>query len=394
MVDCQVQGVLALVRAALTGKAQPLPADFDLEGAYEAIIKHNIAVMALEGAVLCGIDKKLPAMQKLFLQAFQAIGRVEAQDRAARELFAAFEAEGIDFMPVKGALLRGLYPKREYRSMGDMDVLIRVEQYDRIRGVMKRLGFTGGEETDHELIWQKEAFLVELHKHLIPSYNEDYYKYYDSGWKLARATETSRFVMSDEDHYLFVFAHFAKHYRDGGVGIRQMCDLWLMRRAQADMDADYLRRELDKLQLWEFHENIMQTLRFWFEDGCAGEKEEFITNVVYQSGAFGRIEEHMLAQGARMAGAKDAFASVRYKNLMQRLFLPPKDMKHKYPVLKRMPVLMPIMWVYRICYISLFETKKVIRVQKSFQAQKRDSVGEYQHLLDYVGLRFRKKNEK
>ena len=389
--DSQVLGLIALVRAALTGKARELPADFDLEQAYDAINKHNIAVMALEGAALCGVDKKLPVMQKLFVQAFAAIARVEEQDRCAAELFAAFEAAQIDFMPVKGALLRDLYPKREYRSMGDMDILIRTEQYDRVREVMEGLGYSAGEEDDHAYVWRKGALMLELHKRLIPSYHEDYYDYFGSGWQLAQKSDANRYVMRDEDHYLFVFAHFAKHYRGGGVGIRQMCDLWLMREKMREMDADYICRELDKLNLLEFHNNIFQTLNVWLADASATEKTDHITIVIYHSGAFGQLEERMLGEGALMVGERRPSAGTRYRNVWGRMFLPIGEMGNKYPVLRKYPVLLPLMWVYRGGYILLRESWKVKRLQTRFHSLEQENLSAYQRALEYVGLKFRNK---
>jgi len=386
--DSQVQGVIALVRAALTGERQPLPADFDLEKAYEPIIQHNIAVMALEGAYLCGLDKKLPAMQKLFMRAFRDIRRVEVQDKAAAALFSAFEQAGIEFMPVKGALLRGLYPKREYRSMGDMDVLIRLEQYEKVKGLLAELGYTGGKETDHELNWYSDAMMLELHKHLIPSCNKKYYGYFGTGWDLARATGSSRFSLSDEDHYLYVFVHFAKHYREGGVGIRQMCDLWLMKQAQPGLDEAHIRSALKKLDLLEFYQNILRTLECWFADAQPNEKNSFISDVIFRSGAFGQEFERTMALGARISGQKEAGTLVRYQNAMRRLFMAPGDMKIKYPVLQKWMILLPVMWIYRIISIAILEPQKIKKETRRFRMLEQESVSAYQRTLDFVGLKY------
>ena len=44
-------------------------------------------------------------------------------------------------MPLKGCNMKALYPSPELRVMGDADILIRVEQYDRIRPIIQSLGF-------------------------------------------------------------------------------------------------------------------------------------------------------------------------------------------------------------------------------------------------------------
>lgn len=390
--DSQVRGVIALVRAALTGEGQPLPADFDLEQAYEPIVQHNIAVMALEGAVLCGLDKKLPVMQKLFVRAFRDIGRVEAQDRASEKLFAAFEEAGMDFMPVKGALLRGLYPKREYRSMGDMDVLIRLEQYEKIRPILLGQGYDiVDEKDDHCFVWRNQAFLLELHKYLIPLRNKDYYAYFGTGWNLAVPTNTSRFAMSDEYQYIYVFTHLAKHYRDGGVGIRQMCDLWLLRKALPKLDENCVRAELEKLKLLEFYDHIRRTLHCWFEGGEGDEMVGFISEVIYESGAFGQPSAKTLSDGARLAGEKRANDMLGCKNMLMHIFPSMMAMKKLFPILEKAPVLLPVMWVYRGVRILTLERYKITRVKKTSQAYGREAVSAHQEALEYVGLKFRNK---
>ena len=68
--------------------------------------------------------------------------------------------------------------------MVDADVLVKTEQYPKIKNIMSSLGYCETKESDHEYIWDKKGFFhLELHKRLIPSNNEDYYSYYGDGWK-------------------------------------------------------------------------------------------------------------------------------------------------------------------------------------------------------------------
>ena len=152
------------------------------------------------------------------------------------------------------------YPKHEFRPMADADILIREEQYEQIRPLMRQLGFYEGVESNHEYIWDSVSLHVELHKRLVPSYNKDYYAYFGDGWRLATGHKGTRFFMTPEDEFIYLFVHLAKHYRDGGVGCRQMVDLWVQRRSFPGLDEDYLRRELRKLHLLEFYDNVHKTL--------------------------------------------------------------------------------------------------------------------------------------
>ena len=70
---------------------------------------------------------------------------------------------------------------------------------------MESLGFAEKLESDHELIWQKPSAYIELHKRLIPSYNQDYYAYYGEGWNLAKKCDGTRYSMTDEDQMIYLF---------------------------------------------------------------------------------------------------------------------------------------------------------------------------------------------
>ena len=224
-------GVLILVKSILTGKPGVLPEGFSVEQAENMIVKHQIVGLAYEGAVMCGVSKQDPAMQRLFAKYYQQILRDQKQTTALHKLFATFDRDGIDYLPVKGLDMKALYPNGAMRTMGDADVLIRMEQYDRIRRLMVELGYVEGEQTGHELVWDSNALHLELHKQLMSSYHPDLQRYYGDGWKLAKLALGNRYTYSLEDMYIFLFAHFVKHYRRSGIGIRHVLDLWLYQNA-------------------------------------------------------------------------------------------------------------------------------------------------------------------
>ena len=57
------QGVITLLRSAITEKSLPLPAEFDLEGALETVQSHHMHALVYDGAVRCGVDKNCPVMK-------------------------------------------------------------------------------------------------------------------------------------------------------------------------------------------------------------------------------------------------------------------------------------------------------------------------------------------
>ncbi len=365
--DCMQQGVLRLVYSAVSGEAMSLPEDFDLEQALPLIKKHQLGNLIYYGAVNCGMDSKSPVMQELFTVTYKSMIVDERQRAQLQKLTAAFDANGIHYMPVKGVLMKALYPKPDMRIMGDADILIKLDQYDRIRPLMLELGFAEVRESDHELIWQKPSLYLELHKRLIPSYNYDYAAYYGDGWQLGRpcADNPCRYEMSDEDQMIYLFTHFAKHYRDGGIGVRHMLDLYLYRKAKPDMDKQYLEGELAKLQLSAFWGHIVKTLEVWFDGAPADEMTDRITELVFDSGSFGAKETQRVARGVRNKSKSGGGAKqVRARFWLRVIFLPYEHMRNKYPVLKKVPILLPVMWVVR-WFQTLFKGKPAIDEQRN-----------------------------
>ncbi len=388
MTDQIRQGILILLKSAVTGEKLPLPVEFHLEEAEAYIKSHQIGALIYEGASNCGADASLPIMQKLFRSYCKNLVVSEGQLRAIDKLCSAFDEAGIDYMPVKGCNMKPRYPKPELRAMGDADILIKLDQYDRIRPIMERLCYEEILESDHELIWQTKALELELHKRLVPSYNTDYYRYFGDGWQLAKIQKGTRWAMTPEDEYIYLFTHFAKHYRDGGIGLRHLLDLWVYEKSVPAMDEAYLKQELTKLQLWEFRQNICRVLRVWFCGEEPDEKSAFILDVVFGSGSWGSEENKTAASGFRDARNTGSAGSGNRMYLVKLLFPPLSAIKQQYPVLEKAPVLLPIFWVVRWVRTLLFRRERIAEQRAHMQQRSADKIETYEQALDYVGLDF------
>lgn len=390
MNDTLQKGIITLIQSALTGEALPLPEDFDLDSAEKLIQGHQIGSLIHEGAINCKLDPQLPIMKKLLQSTCQFMYVDECQRRLLAEVLDAFDQNSIAYMSLKGVLLKSLYPRPDMRAMGDADILIQLEQYDRIRPLMTELGFTEELESDHELVWTKSCLYLELHKRLIPSYNKDYAAYFGDGWRLAHPCidNPNRHEMTAEDQLLYLFIHFAKHFRDGGVGIRHMVDLYVYKKANPQLNEAYIAQELKKLQVYDFYCHICKTLRVWFENDTPNDKTQLITNTVFGSGSYGTKADRLAADGARLMAGGDSAKDVRRKQLLHMLFPSRKILCERYPILKKLPVLLPVMWIIR--WISaVFCRRENIKIQQTrIQMMQEDRINRYQQALEAVDLTF------
>ena len=385
----QQTSLILLIKSALTGEPYRLPANTDLTAVFQVAKHHGVDVMAYYGGLLCGVDKNHPVMQEEMMRVYSSISVSGTQLSAIRKIKDALEAHGIDHMPLKGVHLKKLYPHPEMRRMGDADILIDCSKYETVRGFMQEFGYTEKYESNHEIVWAKKAVTIEFHKRLIPSYNKDYYQYFGDGWKLAKplAGYTSRFCMDPEDEMIYLFTHFAKHYRDSGIGIRHFVDLWVYQKHNPNMDQSYIRKELDKLQLLEFYDNIMRTLRVWFENYPQDEKAEYITQFIFTSGEFGHSHFSNLSSALKYAKNGQSELTIKRRRALHTLFPGYAEMCNKYKVLCKWPVLLPVMWLVRICQ-KVFIKKRVRLFIDRQQQVNIGEISEYQKSLNFVGLDF------
>jgi len=378
--------VIKLLRSAVTGEKLSLAPDFSIAQAQEVLKHHGVQAMGYLGAVNCGVSRNEPAMQNLFATYRKSLLINQNQLSAAEKLFRAFEENAIDYLPLKGLIMKHLYPYPELRPMGDGDILIRVEQYPNIRGIMLSLGYQEKPESDHELPWVSSQLYVELHKRLAPSEDSDLFRYYGDGWKFARPLSGSRYEMSSEDFFVYLFAHFVKHYRGGGIGCRHVVDLWVYRNKHPQMDEQYILSQLKMLGLDVFYGYILSVLDAWFVGSPYDERSALITRRIFENGVWGTAENLYISENIRSAAYSGSLKKGKWKLMLKRAFPDYEHMKFRYPGLKGKKILLPLYWVLRICDL-LFHKSHVAKKRISLlSGDADDRILQRKQELEYVGL--------
>ena len=379
------KGILALVRAGITGESVPLPADFSMEEAFRQIRRHQIPSLAFEGAARCGIDKAHPVMQQLFRVYCMDVQHSQRQMDAIKTLCDAFEEKGIDYMPMKGCNLKPLYPKHELRRMGDADILIRDAQYPAIKKIVTALGYQEDVGADHAYSWKSDALYLELHRRPIPMESKDLYTYFGDGWSRTHVCQGHRYALTPEDEYIYVFVHYAKHYRLGGIGLRQVIDLWVYRRAYPNMNESYIEAELDKLHLLDFHRNTVRTLAAWFEDGPADETTELLGQFIFDSGSWGTDTSSVLSKGMMYRSEQ---GNAQRRNMFRLIFPCALYMEGRYRVLIRHRWLLPVFWCVRWVDILLHRPHHIKRRMEEKDILNDEDLSVYERNMHAVGLAY------
>lgn len=383
------KNLFSIIKTALTNASACLDNALDIEALFNLSKKHQIIPLVFQGLYKAKGD--FEGSEKFKSHTIRLLCHDQNQLYCISQIEHAFIQNGVDYMLLKGASVKRLYPSSELRLMGDIDILIKEEQYETIRTILPQMGFRETKETDHERMWQTDTgILIELHKRLIPSYNDDYYAYYKKAWEKARPVPEKPhcFAMAPEDEYIYLFTHLAKHYRDGGIGLRHVLDIWWFRRQNPNLNMAYLSRELKKLKLERFHQNILNTVEVWFNAQEDSELTAHITERIIESGAYGLKENCDAANAARISAGAASVTGAKIQKIFSLIFMPYSDMKKKYAVLNQAPILLPVMWVVRWIDALAHKQRNISRQSERLNKINAKVVADYNKELEMVGLQF------
>ena len=155
--------------------------EMDLELLYKAADRHlltGITAMALESA---GVK------ERAFTQALgKAVRKVTVFDVERAAILEKLEEAVIWHMPLKGSVLKSLYPRTGMRQMADNDILCDPSRMSDVRSIMESLGFTTDSSygrSIHDHYYKPPVCNFEMHRALFGSGHDQAYDRVLSGRK-------------------------------------------------------------------------------------------------------------------------------------------------------------------------------------------------------------------
>lgn len=304
--------------------------------------EHDMAHIVAQGLTDLGLLGEDEISLKFQDQHMLAVYRYQRMSYRFEQICGILEAEGIPFIPLKGAVLRSFYPEDWMRTSCDVDVLVHVEDFERALSVFVTNGYAeGGTDSHHATLSFEDGVCLELHYETVEEGRAVNAKAILSEiWDHATPKEGCQFhmLLDDEMFYFYHIAHIAKHFENGGCGIRSFLDLWILEHNVAHDDAarDAL---LQKGGLLTFANACRKLSAVWFEDAEPDDMTPKIEAYVLHGGIYGDYANTLAIKQNKIGGRK------RY--LLSRIFLPYPSLARIYPILKKHKWLTPVMEVRR-----------------------------------------------
>lgn len=313
-----------------------------------------------------------------------AMSRTMQFEFATNEICEAFEKNKISYMILKGYIMKNYYPSPEMRTMCDVDMLTKQEDFEKINQVMAQLGYIEKNpfnRNDERSFHKPPLLSFDMHTQLVSDSHVKLKEYYGNGWHLAKQATEYGYVMSDEDFFIFLIAHMAKHYSRAGIGVKHVIDIWIYINKFTDsLDWEYVNIELEKLKLREFTDKVVKLTKVWFENEKPDEISEAMGNYILLSGMYGT---NVNAEKSNKMRSKNKLLYSINKHF-KVLFTGRKDMEKLYPVLKKRPYLLGYYRIKRII-TKLFDGSgtKYLKNQSTINS---DKINETQSHFKSVGL--------
>lgn len=381
-----IQILFALLRSAIRGtkltesERNSYSADM-LQDLLKISVKHDVAhllVLGLKQNEL--IPKEHDDIEKYILKAVYRYERIRYE---YDNLCSALEKAQIPFLPLKGSVIRKYYPEAWMRTSCDIDILVNVNDVERTKNLLVEVyGYKYDGKGSHDIsLFAPANIHVELHYDLVEDgiANESA-NVLKNVWNYATVREgfCYWYEMPDEMFYFYHVAHMAKHFENGGCGIRPFIDL---RISDTISETNDHKRDtlLKKGMLLRFADVSRKLSRVWF----ASENYDLISrqmeDYILRGGVYGNNENRIIVQQQKKGG--------RIKYALSKIFVPYDVIKFHYPILQKYRWLTPFMEVRRWCKLIFCGHLKRTTQELSYNVRVSNDDATYtQKFLTDIGL--------
>lgn len=320
----------------------------------------------------------------LYLQEImRAVYRYERINCEYKRICEILEKVAIDYIPLKGSIIRKHYVEPWMRTSCDIDILIHREDLERcLDCLICEHGYTKTGHSTHDVSLRSQSNVhIEIHYELV----EDYYANKASNvlnnvWQEVILKEgcNHHYEMKDEFFYFYHIAHMAKHFYEGGCGIRPFIDLHILDNIES-ANLSERNKLLERGQLLDFANSARNLSNVWFGNIIPDELMMKMQQFILTGGVYGNSQNRVAIQRTKKGG------KIRY--LFSRIFISNDRLRRYYPVLEKYPWLTLIMQVRR--WGKLLRPNVAEMAKNELNANKnieKNTTEDMNHFLNEVGL--------
>ena len=291
--------------------------------------------------------------------------------------------QGIEIILLKGLVLRNFYPRPEYRTMCDVDILVKPKDYLIVENYLINNGYKCDEKNNpiHQCFICSNQPLIEVHWKLV---NNDCFNSYikdfeDVVWKKSiefNICGANYKTLCNEDFLSHMCLHMAVHAKCSGFGLRQLYDMAIfIKNKNVDWTSFYNKISLYGIS--KFTKGLFELLHEIFDINMPKDilENEYISKQDIQlllcnilaSGVHGKKDEMSGFWKLCKYRGDGHYLNTNMKRLFKFMFPIRAELSCRYKYAKANVLLLPIAWMHhalRGIFIRKYGFIKMIKYYK------------------------------
>lgn len=306
-------------------------------------------------------DEVLAKMKKIYMQSLNLCIR---KDYISQEAVKLIADGSVNVLPLKGFYIKEYYWRKEFRYVSDLDIYT-----DNVKKAVKILlsdGFEQVKDDIHHVVLSKNNFAVEVHKTLFVGKYKDLFL---SPFENCFNPVSNKYIFRMKNNYFYAFfiAHCAYHFMNGGIGLRSICDIYLINRHLKITDKSLI----EKCGLSEFEKVLSE---FAADVFSFKEYDRELMEVVLSSHTNGDDENNKKI---------DVASKGRSTSLIRRIFPSYEYMSTAYDIKNRSQL--PLFWLKRFAKNTHNKTQAAESLISHLNVTKGEEE-KYKRVLSKLGL--------
>lgn len=322
------------------------------------------AAYVLKNAKVCSIDDETAS--KFNQQIGKAVLNYEKREVAFEKVKKLFNSKNIDHIFVKGAVINKYYSIKEFRTSGDIDVIIRDDDYNQIINEFKSRNVKFADISSDTASVVTDGVNVEIHRGADAGT-----PYFDNLFDMCSVREKNTYILDDYEHLLYIICHLAKHLAYCGAGVRMLMDIDVMIRHIDSFNEDKLYSMSEKAGRLKTAQTLLSLCNLWFDTpvkDCTDIKNDTafqnaFETVLIDGGCFGYENNNVPANYIGEFDEKGNLPFSKKVNAIMKIAFPGAEyLATAYPYAKKNKLLIPAAQINRL-YDGL--TKKSRQAKES-----------------------------
>lgn len=361
--------LLKIVKCFLLEKEIEVNQDIDEEKLYQLAKINSLSNFLENWAQKHAKSEKIK--DKIYEDYVAQIVKDTNQNIETEKILNTLEKNNIKTLVVKGVLMKNIYPQNYMRQMSDIDILVDINNFKKATKIIENMSYRKYYNHEKHLVFSKPPFIfIELHRKLVLEKDVIGYEYFNDIWPLCTKYKDYKniYQLDIDNAYIFCIIHLLSHFKFTGIKVKDILDVYLYHENYKDtLNYDKLSRIFENLGIQYFAENIKNIAYKWFGTDEIEDFDEVEKFILKGSSLDNRVNYSI------------GKSNGKFNFLMKELFPEMKIMQEKFPVLKKFPPLLPIMWITRIArditsksipLKSRFDTIKLIKGADAEDIQK------------------------